>query len=520
MHLWPMMFFANGGSEDMTHASSPISSRQMGDALPDWLRGHLAALTDQFGGEVYLAGGILRDLLMGTRPADIDITVDTGARQWAHALAARTGGALVPLGRDEDAARVVWRGATVDFSSFRLGARTIGEELTKRDLTINAMAVRLDPLLRCANGAESALIIDPTGGLDDLRDGLIRMTSPASFIEDPLRLLRVFRFAASLGFVIDPATLDEVQRHKAAIMTVAPERIAHELDLIMASTRAHAMVTIMASVGLLWEIIPELTAGEGMAQPKSHHLDVLGHSLETLRQMEQVMADPAAYFPDTHRQMSAYLAQGRHRLQLKWAALLHDLGKPATFAVKEEKGGRITFYNHDRAGAELFRVFSGRFRWSNDDRAHVAGLIANHMRPFHLANVARAGNLTLRASIRMVKKAEETLPGLFLLSMADALAGQGEERIVGMERELAVLFARLEQVRQERIEPIRTAPPLLTGRDLIEVLHLEPGPLFKEILATVEEAQMEGVVSDFSGALRLAVAHVQGKVASTKKDEE
>lgn len=483
-----------------------LSGRQIRMLLPRWLQTHLADLLGEMGGELYLAGGVVRDLLLGTVPADIDCTVPEGAKIWAGKLAALTGGAYVVLGRDEDAGRVVSRKTIVDFSSFRQGAATIMEELTRRDLTVNALALRIDALLaeRDATAERVIPILDPTGGREDLAQGRIRAASTDSFTSDPLRLVRVFRFAANLNFTIDAETLELVGRQRRLLVASSPERIAHELDLIMASAHAHAAFAAMATTGLLWEIIPELGTGAGMAQPKSHHLDVWQHNLETLRQMEQIVAAPSVFFPDCREKVAAYLTGERREVRLKWAALLHDLGKPATFALNAEKGGRITFYNHDLVGAEMFRAVARRLRWSNEDTEQVAHLIAHHMRPFHLANIARGNNLTLRAGIRMIRKIGIELPGIFLLSMADALAGQGVERIEGMEKELADLYRHLEQVRAEHVEPVQSAPPLLTGRDLIQVLHLRPGPIFKEILAAIEEARMEGTVADYAGALRLA----------------
>lgn len=489
--------------------------------LPPWLQRCLASLLRELGGEVYLAGGIVRDLLLGMTSVDIDITVSAGAKIWAEKLAAMTGGAYVVLGRDEDAARVVSQKTIIDISSFRQGAATILDELTRRDLTVNAMGLRIDPLLADPGRAgESAVaILDSTGGREDLERGRIRAANPASFTSDPLRLLRVFRFAAGLGFVIDAATLELVRQHRHLLAASAPERRAHELDLIMASTGGFEAFAAMAETGLLWEVIPELAAGAGLVQPKSHHLDVWQHNLETLHQMERIVAAPADYFPECPEALVVYLAGERQVLRLKWAALLHDLGKPATFAINDEKGGRITFYNHDLVGAEMFRVVAQRLRWSNEDTERVAHLIAGHMRPFHLANVARSGNLTLRASIRMIRKAGGELLGLFLLSMADALAGQGIERIEGMEGELVELYGHLEKVRCEHVEPVRSGPPLLTGNDLIATLHLKPGSIFKEILGAIEEARMEGTVTDLAGALRLAQSFIAEQAGCDRQEE-
>ncbi|MDX9833763.1 MAG: HD domain-containing protein [Desulfobulbus sp.] len=474
--------------------------------LPAWLRLHLAVLLRERGGPLYLAGGVVRDLLRAVGPADIDLTVRTGARLWAARLAELSGGAYVELGRGEDAARVVSGAVTVDFSAFREGAVDILDDLVRRDLTINAMALQIDQLLLVVGADSMATItlLDPTGGQQDLAAGRIRAAGPEAFTADPLRLLRVFRFAACLGFHIEAGTLAMVRQQCGLIVAPAPERISHELDLIMASGQAYRACAQMAKVGLLGVIFPELQAGAGMLQPASHHLDVLGHSLDTLRHMEELTASPVARFPGHGQRLAAFLAIGRNRVRLKWAALLHDLGKPVTCMVNAERGDRITFHNHDRVGADLFRAVARRLRWGNDDTEQVARLISAHMRPFHLANVARSAPLTLRAAIRLVRAAGDSLPGLFLLAMADALAGQGSERLAGMEAELVDLYDHLERVRLEHVAPVQTGPPLLTGWDLIEHLKLAPSPLFKEILAAVEEARMEGTVKDADGALQLA----------------
>jgi poly(A) polymerase len=272
----------------------------------------------------------------------------------------------------------------------------------------------------------------------------------------------------------------------------------------MASGRAFEEMAAMAASGLLFAIIPELKAGVGMAQPASHHLDVFEHSLATLQWMQRIQKEPGEYFPRYAEVLAAYLLAGRNRVRLRWAALLHDVGKPATVTINEDRGGRITFYNHDLAGAELVAEVGRRLRWSGEDIAAVAGLVGLHMRPFHLGNVRRQqGELSLKACLRLVKSVGEALPGLFLLSMADALAGQGEGRPAEVELEVAALFARMEEVRREHVEPVRGRPPLITGRDLIMELGLTPGPVFREVLELVEEEQMAGVIASRGEALDL-----------------
>lgn len=470
----------------------------------------LGRIKKQFRSRVYLTGGTVRDILLDRQPVDIDLTVGKGARRWAAELSRIADGTYVPLGRDEDAARVALQGRDIDFSSFREGAETIEEELFKRDITVNSMAVCIDCLLRQNRHAEvshTAEIIDPAGGLGDLDRKLVRVTSAEAFHRDPLRLLRVYRFAATLGFAVDDDTEQLVGRQKNLIVRVATERVAHELDLIMASARAHAMIVQLAANGLLFEILPELRAGVGMEQPASHHLDVFEHGLATLYWMQRVQEEPVRFFPAQAKVMEKYLVRPKNRLRLRWAALLHDLGKPATVTIDEDRGGRITFYNHDHEGARQVEGIALRLHWSSEDKKVVAGLVAQHMRPFHLGNVQRQGDLSLKACLRLIRHVGSMLPGLFLLGMADALAGQGEGRPEDIEREIDALFNRIEEVRREHVEPVRGHPPLINGRDLIEELQLVPGPLFREVLERVEEAHMEKIISTRREALELARAY-------------
>ncbi|WP_417914363.1 HD domain-containing protein [Candidatus Electronema sp. JM] len=466
----------------------------------------LAAMQRELGGEIYLVGGTVRDLLLGKQPGDLDLTVSSQPKRWAEQLRQLTGGACVELGREEGTFRIVTpQGAVLDFSGFRQGTTCIEDDLRRRDLTVNALAAPLHEFLY--DRSRAALpVLDPTGGLNDLAEQRICAISEQNLLDDPLRLLRVFRFAAKLGFAIEPETLDQVRQHSPLISKVAKERIAYELDAIMATNQAHTAVLGLRDCGLLWEILPELRAGVGMSQPASHHLDVFEHCLEALRQIELVLADLPSYFAEGGAALAAYLDEHPKRLvQVKWAAFLHDIGKPVCFGTKEDaQGGRITFYNHDLRGADLFTAFSRRLRRSREDTEATARLIAGHMRPFFLANNQRKGKLTLRACLRLIRDAGGQLPGLFLLAMADALAGKGEDSPKAIEEEVSGLFAQLQRIEQEHVAPVQAAPPLITGNDLITELHLVPGPLFRTILEAIEEAQMEHTISNRAEALALA----------------
>ena len=447
-------------------------------------------------GPLYLAGGTVRDWLLGRPSADLDLVVASGAEDCCRLLLSALGrGALIPLGEPEDdTARVVWKGLTIDIGGFRGGARSIEDDLRLRDFTINAMAVRLVGLID-----DVPTLIDPLGGSRDLERRILQVCSDRAFTDDPLRMLRGYRLGAVLGFALSAAALMAIEASSSLITAVAAERIQHELDLIMESEEARSAFQAMAETGLLWHIVPELQRGLGLEQPGFHHLDVFHHSLAALGCMEEILLRPEKYFPGQGPVFAEYIERKGIRKGLKWAALLHDMGKPYTMEVRPE--GRITFYNHDRIGRDLFLGLAERLKWSNESREVTGGLIELHMHPFHLCNVRRNEPLSRRACLRIWKKAGDHLPGLFLLAMADSLACRGELKPAGMEEELAALFHDLQATIDRVIRPVVSGPRLVTGRDLITRFNLSPGPVFATILAELELAMVEGRVHGRKEAL-------------------
>jgi poly(A) polymerase len=457
----------------------------------------LLSVGEARGEAIYVVGGTVRDLLMGRKSQDIDIAVAGQAAAWARDIRAELGaGTIIDLsGPEDDVARFVWQGEQLDISSFRGGTATIEEDLKLRDFTVNAIAMELYSL-----ATESPVFIDPTGGLPDLKNKTVRHLTGA-FSDDPVRMLRGYRLSAQFGFYLAKATREAVRRHCDMMSGVAVERIGHELELIFESRRTFVTVKLMAEDGLLEQLLPELYLARGVEQPLFHHLDVLDHSFLALKTIEEIIESPADYYADQQALIREYLQPPEVRRCLKWAALLHDLGKPQTREVRPEKGGRVTFYGHDEVGKELFSCYAERSHWSRADTERVGGLIGMHMHPFHLCNVQRKGPLSKRSALKLSQRAGEDLVGLFLLAMSDSLASSGEKKPAFMEEELAELFRLVEKIYTENIRPILEGPPLISGRDLIKHFALKPGPIFSEIIGQLEEAQVEGIVNNRSEAL-------------------
>ncbi|MEJ2031987.1 MAG: HD domain-containing protein [Deltaproteobacteria bacterium] len=477
----------------------------------DWLQGYPSEVRQALAAAgrqcpvLFMAGGTVRDLLLGRQPRDLDLTVPARAMDCARFLAEFLKGAFVPLDDAEDVGRVVWQEYTIDFASFREGTTTIEADLGRRDFTINALAVPLEISLREVR--PSGLLLDPTGGLEDFAQGRLRATSDEIFAADPLRLLRAYRFAATLGFARDEHLEGLIRRDRELIGRTAAERIAAELQLVMASKRAHGQFTAMAASGLLWAIFPELQEGVGIAQPAGHHLDVFHHNLAALGAMEEVQREPGRYFPFHDHDLRTYLEPEARKVRLKWASLFHDLGKPGTCRLRNE---RITFYGHDRAGAERSAAITARLRWSREEGRQVARLVDLHMWPFHLLNARMKTGITTRACLRLVKAAGDELPGLFLLAMADSLACAGAGKPLDTEKDLAALYRQVDEIYQLSIKPVFEQPRLLTGHDLQELFRLPPGPLIGRLLQEVEQAQVAGEVSSREEAVTWLTSRLGG----------
>ena len=461
---------------------------------------------------VYLVGGTVRDWLLGQPAKDLDLTVATGGVEFCRELI-RTlgGGVLVQLGDcGEDAARVVWQDWDVDIAAFRGGSTSIAADLAKRDFTVNAMALRLPSSL-----SAEPVLIDPLAGAEDLTAKRLR-ACPGAFENDPLRMLRGFRFLAVLGFDLTDSTIQAVRRQAGTISLAAAERVRHELDLIMASERAHLTLRGMDDAGLLAHVLPELYAGAGVAQPGFHHLDVFRHNLQALAELEGVLTQADLAYPDNLGELTAYLADENNRRCLKYAALCHDIGKPAAQSLPEG-GGRVTFHGHDEGGRAIFDQLARRLKWSNKDRERTGQLIAMHMHPFHLCNVRREEPLSRRAALKLCRRAGDQLPGLFLLAMADSLASRGALKPADMEGELVALFTEVMSIRRQHILPALAGPRLLTGRDLIVAANLSPGPIFSEILDELATVQVEGLVTSRAEALEWLAGYLASRQNGTSR---
>ena len=463
----------------------------------------LAALAKERGQELWLCGGTLRDLLLERRPPDLDLAVGGDAMALGRALAQRSASRFVPLGSEFATCRVVTPHGELDLAGLR--APTLEADLAARDFTVNALALPLDKLW--SDDPESHLV-DPTDGRADLAAGLLRSAGPGVLKDDPLRVLRAFRFMATHGFVLAPGLEQRLAGAAPGLFRVAAERIGSEWLRLMAGPQAVRAVAAMEDCRVLTRLAPELDAGRGLAQNPYHHLDVLGHSLACVRAAGLLMAGRGPLDGALAREGPGYLQEPRRRALFMTAALLHDLGKPPTRQAKDEQWA--TFYRHEILGAKLASARCRALGLSKADAAWVGRLVAEHMRPFHLLGAQGRGQLTRRGVRRMLAALGPDLPALFMLAMADTIAGRGPLRPPEAEGRLLALYQKVADLRDRELAAALAAPPLVDGKDLMQALGLPSGKEVGRLLTLVREAQLDGEISSKDEALALAAeAHSQ-----------
>ena len=444
----------------------------------------------------WLVGGAVRDLARGIPSPDLDFAVSGQAGDLAEGLARELGATLVVLKEEEATYRIAWRGFNLDLAGLR--APNLDADLAARDFTINAIALDLGDLL-----AAKPAIIDPRGGLNDLESGRLRAAGPGVLASDPLRVLRAYRFMSSLPLEPDRDLAHRLTRNASALASVAAERIGREWLLTMAGERVGPAVQAMEEYGALPVLLPELEPGRDLGQNPYHHLDVRRHNLACLSHLAGIFKHPEPWFGHLASEVAEYLKPAPRRALLMTAALLHDVGKPAT---REETGpGWASFHRHDTEGAGLAFATCRRLGLSKANASFVASLVAAHMRPFHLMGAQRRNSLTRRGIRRLIQAAGEDLPGWFALAMADTLAGRGPERPEDAEQVLYDLYRQVACLRDEEISAALAKHPLVDGKDLMAHLGIGPGPLVGELLHKLREAQLDGEISTSGEAFDLAM---------------
>ena len=466
--------------------------------------------------EIYLVGGAVRDIFLGRATHDLDFALVKEARKAARSAAAALDTPYYTLDEERDTGRVILNQPDgvrlfLDFAVLR--GTDLVSDLQDRDFTINAMAIALDRPDR---------LIDPLGGANDLREGVIRACSVTAFRNDPVRILRAVRQAVEFGFHIQSETRSLIGEALPLLPSVSAERLRDELFRILEGPQPATALRALDILGVLPYVLPELPALKGIVQPLPHVADVWEHSLGVAQKLSSILKVLAVeHDPETAANLSLALISvclGRFRKPLHdhhskslnpdrslrglvlLAALYHDVGKAETHEIEAE--GRIRFRQHEFSGERLVSKRAHALHLSNGEIARLKAIVRGHMRPLLLAQTGEKPSR--RAVYRFFRDTGEAGVDICLLSLADTLATYGpalpQDVWSGQLDVVRTLLEAYWEQKDERISP----PPLLTGHDLIEMLKYQPGPGIGKMLDALREAQAAGEITNREQALEFA----------------
>jgi len=465
---------------------------------------------------IYLVGGAVRDLLLGRTTYDLDFVVSEGALDAGRCVADNLGGAFYPLDKERDTARVILFNpdgsrTILDFAGMR--APDLESDLRARDFTINAIGVSLN---------EPETLIDPLGGVKDLREGVLKACSDRTFIDDPVRILRAIRQSIALDFMIVPHTIQLMRKSANLLARVSAERIRDELYRMLGGKHPATGVRVMEYLGVLHYVLPELSALKGVEQSPPHQDDVWTHTLAVASSIERVLNtlarqhDPedsaswalgfisvrlGIFRQEIQDLLDESFSPGRQlRAHLYLAGLYHDVGKPQTAQVDEN--GRIRFFNHEIVGAEAMGERGRKLRLSNEETAFLSKIVRHHMRPLSLTLSGKP--LSRRAIYRFFRDTDSAGIAICILSLADSLATYGPELPRELWADQLAVVRDLMEAWWKKQEQEINPPQLVDGGDLMQQFDITPGPIVGALLAAIREAQAAGEVSSREQALELA----------------
>lgn len=483
--------------------TSDLNLPKLGDIeLPCSVRELLNYLTGK-DSDIYLIGGFVRDLILGSQSKDLDfILIDKNAVEFCKDLGLKFAGTYILLDKEAGTTRFVLKdelsqGYSFDFTS--VAKSSLKADFKRRDFTINALAINLK---------EPEAIIDFFNGLEDLKEKKVKEIELQNFLEDPLRMLRAFRFASQINGEISKKSLSFVKDNIQSFNEkISSERISSEMWKILDNDNSFKYIKQMSSVGLLEKIFPELTPMRKVTPNDHHHLYLYDHSLELIKTFEENSYKIPVWANEELKKNFGLLDSPMTKAVIKLGCIFHDIGKPSTWEIKDINGlEKHTFIGHDKVGAEMVEVIGERLKFSNSITETLTRLVRYHLRPFQLSN--NNSPISDRALYRFFRDLGEDTPLLLMLSLADLHATLGpkiiKEDVDKSEKLILFLFDEYKKYLEKEIEKSKK-PKLLDGNEIMKITGIEPSRKLGDLMKELDEAISVGEIKTKEEALKWVI---------------
>ena len=443
------------------------------------------------GCDVYLVGGAVRDILSErSKPEDIHdfdvIVTDRRAKDFADDFAKNNDVAtVVTLDEVNNIYRVVMADKINYIDVTNPINDSLEDDINRRDITINSIAYNIN----------TQEIYDITGGVSDLKNGIIRAVSEENFIDDPLRIIRAFRFASVFGYKIEDNTLQYIERHKGLILKPAVERRNCEILKLFGGKYAVNVLEMMDKIGIVDILFPIMLDVKKVPPNTHHHLDLFNHSLSTVKYIQEIYENSR---PEGKEHLESIDFGGDTRLaHLKLAGFLHDIGKFSTWTIEDD--GRHRFIRHDEIGEQLAKGILKEQKFSKKQIDYISGIIRHHIYP---SSVVSAPNKSDKIYMRYVRKAGDDSIDWITVAKADRLSARGPAVSDEMVKNNLDALDELQDF-YIRVKPtLVPLPKLLNGKEIMKIRNMEPSKELGEIIDALTEAQQDGKVLTKDDAIR------------------
>lgn len=428
--------------------------------------------------EGYLVGGSVRDFLLGKNFVDRDIAIK-GARLFAEKISKQFDGTLVILDNENQIYRVVLPDKINHFDISEIVGNSIEEDLERRDFTINAIAYDL----------KGNRYIDTTGGVEDIKNGIIRQYRDSNFEDDPLRILRAFRFLSTTGFKPADVLIKAIKKYKPLLLKPSVERISYELMKLFGGKYCSQTLLLMDETGILEILCPYVKEMKQVPPNTHHHLDLFNHVIETVRNIECLYVEGDSGIKE---HLDKVDFGGFPRLNhLKFAGFLHDIGKFSTWTIESDTG-RHRFIKHDDVGAKMCVKYLKDLKFSKKQIEYISGMVKNHIYP---SNVIAAPELSDKVMMRYLRKMKDNVIDNIILAKADRLSARGEDITEEMIKSNLAGLDKLMNFYIEKKDSLQPLPKLLDGNDIMKILDIKPSQELGKILNALHEEQLNGNIN-------------------------